>query len=236
MGRGKGGRGLGQGGTKRLTKGNKIIVSDLRNSDPCINVKRTRDQLLSWVKVNHIKQNLNNEILSVCIPSILKLFGSNADLLQYLTMYSSKPKLDEMYQIIHQTIQQFQASNKPIRLTNVRNSNPLHRYFAKISDESVVNICSFLLKREILAFKKVSRRISIICLNEMNKYCISICLAQHLLYSKHLKVLKWEDKMSLNRYHNATTYSYIFQYQQQVNNFAEHYQVPIVFDKNTEYQ
>ncbi len=58
----------------------------MTTADPLITVKRTRNHVLSWIKINKIKQDLNDEILSVCIPLILQLFDSSADLLQYLTM------------------------------------------------------------------------------------------------------------------------------------------------------
>ncbi len=118
-----------------------------------------------------------------------------------------------MYEIIHKTIQEYHVSDKT-------NLNSIFRNFAKISDESIINICSFLSRRDVIKFKRVSRRISIICLNEMSKCCIQTCLAKNLLNVTSKRAVKWNNRITVGRYYIATKYSSIFEHQQQANNFA----------------
>ncbi len=81
-------------------------TSHTLHPDLLVKIHRTREQLVAWISVNQIKQDLNDEILSLCIPSILKLFGSNVNLLEYLITYSPKDTLNKMYKIIQEQIQE----------------------------------------------------------------------------------------------------------------------------------
>eukprot|EP01084_Bolivina_argentea_P150965 263568_1 len=198
----------------------------------CVNASST-DHLISWIKVNQIKQDLNNDILSDSMACILQLFGSNTDLLQFLVSYSSKEQLDSIYTILQENIQKFKnndqqksGTTKP-EMQSVQSSNN----FNIISQESISHICSFLSRKQIRNLKIVSRRISVVCLQEMQKYSVDICLADKLLNTKETNKLKWANHLSLNRYHNSTVYSLILDNLHKTRDFEQKFQIPIVIAK-----
>eukprot|EP01084_Bolivina_argentea_P150966 263570_1 len=123
----------------------------------CLPIKRSSDHLISWIKVNQIKQNLNEEILSDSIQQILQLFGSNANLLHFLTTHSSKAQLDAIHQILEGKIQKFKENKERKQNKNIEKQKikilQSSNNFVTISNESITNICSFLSYSQFRTFK-----------------------------------------------------------------------------------
>eukprot|EP01083_Nonionella_stella_P157984 513497_1 len=106
-GRGKGGKGLGNGGAKRFKfrKEGKGNISGITSLSSVKRMNRSTGHLRSWIKVNQIKDEFSNDMLSKCMESILKLYGSQKDLLNFLIQHSSKQSLDEMYNILQKKLE-----------------------------------------------------------------------------------------------------------------------------------
>eukprot|EP01083_Nonionella_stella_P005452 15761_1 len=182
-------------------------------------MKRSIAHLRSWVKANKIKTEFHNDMLSEsCMPSILELYGSHHDLLEFLIQHSPKQTLDEIYKILQNALEihrmeSLNDKRKQIS-TNNNNSKPSKVNMNRISTTSIETICGFLTRDSILNFKACNRAIGIICLNEMTKSSITICYASQLLnnklkpYEKCIMRLDYNIS-SYNRYNANTTYASI---------------------------
>eukprot|EP01084_Bolivina_argentea_P180212 311335_1 len=183
-----------------------------------LSIERTANHLKSWLKVNQIMQRLNDEIVTDSIDSVLTLFGTNTNLLTFLTTYSSNDQLNAIYQILHENLQKFKAKQKSKQHNLAKPKNNISdeskqsniNCFNSISSESITNICRFLSRAEISEFKLTERRIAIISLEEMTTISVGICDTTQLLNSKHKKTLNFKNHLSYQRYNNNTTYSMIF--------------------------
>eukprot|EP01083_Nonionella_stella_P008259 23766_1 len=171
---------------------------------------RCNGHLRSWIKVNKIKGEFSNDMLSECMESILNLYGSHKDLLNFLIINSPKQPLDEMYKILQKKLE----IHKMRSMSSNDNNTPLKIDINRISTTSIERICMFLKRKQIKRFKSCNRVIAIICLNEMMKSSITICHATQLLnttlkpYAKCIIMLRHNPSQFV-KYNANATYPFI---------------------------
>ena len=115
-------------------------------------------------------------------------------------IYETSKKEDEQQKLIQHKPQTKNSTKRPP-------SN-----FDKISKESISNICDYLNRDDIALFKETSRRISVICLEEMSKYSIGICNALQIMdiNTNGIKDIQWFNYISYDRYYNIIKYETLF--------------------------
>eukprot|EP01083_Nonionella_stella_P185847 678854_1 len=197
---------------------------------------RCNGHLRSWIKVNKIKGEFSNDMLSECMESILNLYGSHKDLLNFLIINSPKQPLDEMYKVLQKTLEihKMKSMNdiNPNAISIKNNNKPLKMDINRISTTSIETICGFLKRKQIERFKPCNRAIAIICLNEMMKSSITICHATQLLNTKlkpcarSLMLLR-HNPSHFVKYNANATYPFILP-----DNVRNSSQIPIAIDRN----
>eukprot|EP01083_Nonionella_stella_P290147 987322_1 len=196
---------------------------------------RCNGHLRSWIKVNKIKGEFSNDMLSECMESILNLYGSHKDLLNFLIINSPKQPLDEMYKVLQKTLEihKMKSMNdiNPNAISIKNNNKPLKMDINRISTTSIETICGFLKRKQIERFKPCNRAIAIICLNEMMKSSITICHATQLLNTKlkpcarSLMLLR-HNPSHFVKYNANATYPFILP-----DNVRNSSQIPIAIDR-----
>eukprot|EP01083_Nonionella_stella_P225283 801115_1 len=187
---------------------------------PAHSMKRSTGHVRSWIKANKIKDEFHSDMLSECMQSILKLYGSHKDLLEFLIQHSPKQPLDQMYKILQKTLETHKIKSmmnhkaKSITSLSTNNTNkPLKIDMNRISTTSIEMICGFLTRTQIERFKSCNRAIAIICLNEMMKSSVTVCYATQLLNTK-LKpyerciMMLHHNPSRFNKYNANSTYSF----------------------------
>eukprot|EP01083_Nonionella_stella_P008257 23762_1 len=144
-------------------------------------MKRSTGHLRSWIKAIQIKNEFHNNMLSKeCMQSILKLYGSDKDLLEFLIQHSPKQPLEQIYKILQKTLETHKIksmmNHKAKSITSLSTTaanKPLKMDMNRISTTSIETICSFLTRTQIEQFKSCNRTIAILCLNEMIKSSVT---------------------------------------------------------------
>eukprot|EP01084_Bolivina_argentea_P041205 76034_1 len=190
--------------------------------------KRSRAHLCSWIQAKHIVNNSNEKTITNVINDILiELFSSNTNALQHFIQNATKNQLDTIYSLLKtQKMKEMEQGNYS---THISISPQSLSHFDKISQPSIVNVVAFLNANDIKSFKLSSRRLAVICLQEMDKYKLGICVInkQKFMNNNHKTPIKWMQYMSYHRYKPSTTYSHILENIQQNYNIPEKYQIPV---------
>ena len=117
------------------------------------------------LKLNHIFENSNEEVLNKYLKAITNSFGVK-QLLLFITKYSKSKQLDQMYHIISKK----QVKYKQHQSLSSINTN----YLDKLPIECNREIIQYLDKESVKSFKETSRLNAINCIEHMRKYSIKI--------------------------------------------------------------
>ena len=191
--------------------------------------QKSREHLCSWIRTEQLLQDLNDDAINKSTQSVLELFTSNDELLHFICQHTSKEKLDLIYDILKKEDEQQNLIQNGTPATNATTSTVFLSNFDKISKDSISNICGYLTRYDIEFFKETSRRISVICLEEMGKYSIGICDGLQIIKANinDIKNRQWFNYMSYDRYYNTTRYEVLFSKIDQRYNIPSKHQIPI---------
>eukprot|EP01084_Bolivina_argentea_P097466 175202_1 len=149
-------------------------------------IVRDRDHIRAWIQTNRLMNNINDNILKQCLPSILELFNTNNNikwLLQLLTKNANLEQIQSMNKIISQQKRKFDEENKnnlhhdqstDIEMKDNINTSNNNNTISLLPNECISHICGYLDKNNIKSFKLTSRQNSIVCLQEMDKISIGV--------------------------------------------------------------
>ena len=194
--------------------------------------QKSREHLCSWIRVEQLFSNANDDAIDKSLQPVLDLFTSNKELLHFIVKHTSKQRLDLIYEILKKENEQQKLAQKKAQTTKATKGASSN--FDKISKESISNICGFLNRDDIELFKDTSRRISVICLEEMGKYAIGICNALQIMNDNinDIRDIQWFSYMSYDRYYNTTKYETLFAKMYKKYDIPIKCQIPINIDWN----
>eukprot|EP01084_Bolivina_argentea_P269053 457149_1 len=135
-------------------------------------------RLHTSLKVSELLQSADNCVMNKALPDIFKLFGGTHCMVKFILNHCMVDKLEPVYQIIKKhkiqndivKVHQKNDNKQTIKKTS-NHSNP----FTSIPNECIYEIIAFLDKWDVNhKFKLCSKRIAILCLNEMTKISIGV--------------------------------------------------------------
>ena len=147
--------------------------------------KKCNQHLRRWMETKNMLQNMENTAIESCTELVLKLIGSKIDLLGFIIKFTSIDELNKIYDILKAESTKYKNDN--VQNDNNNNSEPADNAtlewstFNVLSKQSISHICGFLNRAEIKTLKVTSCRISIICLEEMEKISVGVCNTNKLL-------------------------------------------------------
>eukprot|EP01084_Bolivina_argentea_P246572 412633_1 len=180
---------------------------------------RTNDHLRLWMETKYMLQNMDDIAIASCSHNVLKLIGSNTDLLTFIISHSNKGQLTKIYNMF---------KTETTKYNNDKIIYPLCTSLLSSSKAAISHICSFLTRDEIINFKLTSCRISIICLETMQKISIGVCNTNKLINISHNKLpLNWNKLMTFTRYNHTQKYNIIFAQYHKLYNIPKQYQIKL---------
>ena len=178
--------------------------------------KKCNQHLRRWMETKNMLQNMENTAIESCTELVLKLIGSKIDLLGFIIKFTSIDELNKIYDILKAESTKYKNDN--VQNDNNNNSEPADNAtlewstFNVLSKQSISHICGFLNRAEIKTLKVTSCRISIICLEEMEKISVGVCNTNKLLNNNEYNraPLSWDNLMSYSRYNHNTKYNILY--------------------------
>ena len=141
--------------------------------------------------------------LEMSLKSIYNL-KDNADIFQIQQMNNIISSINAEYK---------NKQNMEVKAGNVTKAEVSNTSFNIISNQSITNITNYLAKNEVSSFKAASRRMAIICLEQMEKFEIMTMNMNELVdikYRKHYtNYMNIENELVLNRYNCNRTISFL---------------------------
>eukprot|EP01083_Nonionella_stella_P249144 861807_1 len=153
-----------------------------------------------WLKTKHMFKDCakdNTDLISLYTTQIIEnVFNGQQHLIQFIIDNASNEQLRQIYDIIKDVSLQCDVHNaKEQKRPN---------YFKRLSEESVLNILSFLSDKDVNNCKSVCLEFSIIALDEMKKYSLYVLNANDMI----------TDTVKRNKFHNVfhdiTSDSFLF--------------------------
>eukprot|EP01083_Nonionella_stella_P025531 70272_1 len=174
---------------------------------PPIQLQRSHKNLQLWIQANHV---LNDTLPNQITQSIIDVFGTNFDIIKLLLRTATNQQLTSIINIINQHNVKMKDDNgrtieQHLQVDEYQDHDTPQEHeqmplFDIISNQSIQHLSLFLAPHEVVQFKNVSRRMSIICLQEMQKITIHVCNTSNLLqtyrgsyfdFSKHLTAIRY---------------------------------------------
>eukprot|EP01084_Bolivina_argentea_P116980 207774_1 len=183
-----------------------------KNPSVVTKTKRDNEHLQIWLKTRqllsddfHYNPDTNNnatnkydqQLLESTKQSIIESFGTFNDILNVFIQNGNKQQLSNIYDIL----KNLRLNNTPISFNNDKNiqntqqtENIENKYrgFMHLSSAEICCIIDYLPKNMVNKFKLCSRKIGIVCLQQMNKMTVGVYNMNKLIYHKQ------KDIFSLN--------------------------------------
>ena len=205
---------------------NKEILQELDSLERCIRELRKECKARSSkekdlalrhkLKATGYLHNTPKHLLPVIATKILQTLPSEMSLkaINYLKDNSDILQIQQMNKIISSINAEYKNKQKmEAKDDNAPGAALNNNLFSIISNDSITNITNYLTKNEVTSFKAASRRMAIICLEQMEKYEIMTINMNELVdikYSKYYSnYMNIENELKVNRYCGNRTVSYL---------------------------
>eukprot|EP01084_Bolivina_argentea_P204656 349527_1 len=158
------------------------------------------------LKASDIFNNMNNNILTICVKKIIQLFGGNKAILQFIIKNSTKQKLNEIHNILINQLDDIKIN------TNALESMP---------KECMIHIIGYLKAPDVNQFKLCSRKIGIICLEEMKKIPIPTINGNNMLNNAIIDPYNLKSFITTTRYSDKKLFRSLYRIWSQKYNINE---------------
>ena len=164
----------------------------------------------------HLMPAIATKILQVLQPETIQTLPTEWSLqvINHSKDIANVPQIQQMNKIISSINAEYRnTKRKQAKDDNVKGAALNNNSFSVISNSSITNITNYLTKNDVSSFKAASRRMAIICLEQMEKYEIMTMNMNELVdikYSKYYSnYMNIENELKVNRCCGNRTVSYL---------------------------
>eukprot|EP01084_Bolivina_argentea_P191677 329243_1 len=140
--------------------------------------------VLAWLSARYLLRTLDADVVVSCFDEIIATFDGRKEIIGHLARAANTEQLKNIVQILKSAQLKHIENNKNTIMINYNNNNS---YFDYLSNESILNICQFLNRKDMKQFKMTSTLMSLNVFEIMKLESISTINMNELLIHNQYK-------------------------------------------------